>query len=100
MKTYYEYTSEMAQKPSYMVEQPESRPYQFCSRVEHDDSLSDEKILEMIFDECNHGSGKENPQFVASKIPSLSVGDTVTIDLGGNRRSYKCDSYGWSPIVV
>jgi hypothetical protein len=96
MKTYYEYTSEFAL--SSRLNRPDGA-YLFFSYICHDESLSDEKILEMIFAECNHGSGKENPQFVAAKIPSLSVGDTVTIGFGENPRSYKCDSFGWSSIA-
>lgn len=69
----------------------------FSASFDHNDSYSDEMILETIFSMCNYGSRKEHDDFLKSAMPSLSVGDTVV--LFDPLRTYSCKSVGWEQIA-
>jgi hypothetical protein len=90
IETLYTYTSEGAFRA-------ERSNHTFSSYIKHESVATDEQILELIFAACNHGSGKEDPLFQKSNVPSLSVGDAVA--LGCPVRLYRCNAFGWSEIL-
>ena len=56
------------------------------------DSLKcDSEVLEDIFAEWNHGSGRESSRFLDENVRSLSVGDYVSVD----GLWYRCEGIGW-----
>ena len=95
MQTYVEYTSEATKNPEWRLRVPDGAN-SFGFFVEHEKDAADEEILEIMFAACNHGSGKENPHFLATRIPSLSVGDVVRIGLKNEKRFYRCLPFGWA----
>jgi hypothetical protein len=74
----------------------------FVSLIEHAPDDSDDDILDRIFAACNRGSGEEDPQFACAPIPSLSVGDKVTIvtehEGGYVVKAYACAPIGWRSL--
>lgn len=54
-----------------------------------------ETLLEQVFAEWNHGSGKECDLFKSGKTRSLSVNDIVCI----NGNYYQCKSSGWRNVT-
>jgi len=58
--------------------------------------MSTADILERVFAEWNHGSGRECEMFINSKKRSLSVGDVVCV----NGRYHMCKSFGWKEITA
>ena len=75
------------------------KPDTFRSEVNHIEYPVDddyEHVLEMIYSACNRGSGKEDPNFCKSGVPSLSVGDHV--HLINENVTYRCDHCGWSQL--
>ena len=52
------------------------------------------KLLERIFKEWNHGSGKECKLFIDNRVNSLSVNDIVIL----NDKNYLCLEAGWEVI--
>ena len=88
IETLYTYTSEGAMKAG-------RSKHTFSTYIKHEAVATDEQILELIFAACNRGSGKENPLFERSKVPSLSVGDVVALGYPPVRL-YRCESTGWS----
>lgn len=83
MKTHYEYKTKG----------PRGQELVFESFIETEDDYTTEDILESIFSACNAGSRREDPKFLEARMPSLSVGDTVTIN---GKRTYRCECCGWS----
>lgn len=53
------------------------------------------EILENAFAAFNGGSGREHPEFLASRARSLSVNDLVMIEGAW----YQCASFGWTPLT-
>jgi hypothetical protein len=53
-------------------------------------------ILEMVFAQWNHGSGRESEMFVKSQKRSLSVNDIVCV----NGRYWQCASFGWDEVTA
>lgn len=53
------------------------------------------EILENAFAAFNCGSGREHPQFLASRMRSLAVNDLVQIDGAW----YQCKMVGWEAIA-
>lgn len=51
-------------------------------------------LLETMFEWCNHGSGKEHPDFINAKVRSMCPGDFVQIDSDW----YQCLSIGWRSV--
>lgn len=74
----------------------------FVSLIECSDTDSYADILERIFAACNRGSGKEDPHFVDARIPSLSVGDKVTLVMENDgeyeQRTFVCEPLGWRSL--
>ena len=97
MRTFFEYTSRTAQDPRYKMDRPNCCDC-YSSFVEHDERCSEEEVLEFIFGICNHGSPFETSQFAVTRIPSLSVGDTVKLGQGHSARVYLCNSFGWTAL--
>ena len=62
--------------------------------IQSDESV--ERILEIVFDEWNHGSGVESKTFLLSKKRSLSVNDIVCV----NGVYFQCASMGWTPVDI
>lgn len=58
-------------------------------------NASDEDVLEDVFARFNHGSGLEDPIFLAQKVRSLSVHDLVRVD----DKWYQCESVGWKLVT-
>ena len=52
-------------------------------------------LLEMVFDQWNHGSSNECELFRNSNIRSLSVNDIVCV----NGTYYQCASFGWNEVT-
>jgi hypothetical protein len=52
------------------------------------------EVLEIVFANWNNGSGSECPEFLASKVRSLSVGDYVAVD----GQWHRCEGIGWSEV--
>jgi hypothetical protein len=97
MQTYVEYTSEATKNPEWRLRVPDGAN-SFFFFIEHDEDASDEAILEKMFALCNHGSGKEHPHFLVTRIPSLSVNDVAQIGKGNEKRFYRCMPFGWEKI--
>lgn len=72
------------------------KPRTFASSIVHEDDFTNEDILESIFSACNRGSRREDPLFLESRIPSLSVGDQVV--LVDKKLRYECKSVGWQRV--
>jgi hypothetical protein len=53
------------------------------------------EVLENTFAAFNHGSGQECPEFLESKMRSLSVNDLVRI----GTTWYQCESVGWKEVT-
>jgi hypothetical protein len=53
------------------------------------------EVLENTFAAFNHGSGRECPEFLESKMRSLSVNDLVRI----GTTWYQCESIGWKEVT-
>ena len=98
MQTYVEYTSEATKNPQWRVKVPDG-VNSFGFFVEHEKDASDETILEIMFAACNHGSMKEHPQFLVTRIPSLSVNDIVQIGTKNEKRFYRCMPCGWESVA-
>jgi hypothetical protein len=71
-------------------------PTTYSSRVQHEEGLEPNQILELIFAACNRGSGSEDPIFLKTHIPSISINDVVT--LVDTSKSYVCDFSGWEEL--
>ena len=52
------------------------------------------EVLEIVFANWNNGSGSECPEFLASEVRSLSVGDYVSVD----GQWHRCEGIGWSEV--
>lgn len=63
--------------------------------VETQDTDDNHAILEQIFAEWNHGSGKESEVFIKAKKRSLSVNDIVCV----NGTYYQCAGFGWDTVT-
>jgi len=57
--------------------------------------MSTADILERVFAEWNHGSGRECEMFINSKKRSLSVNDIVCV----NGTYFQCASFGWNEVT-
>jgi hypothetical protein len=52
------------------------------------------EVLEIVFAQCNHGSGQECPMFLQENLRSLSVNDCVAVD----DQYFQCKSVGWEEV--
>jgi len=59
------------------------------------DNCSQKELLEKIFEQFNHGSGKECDFFLGNHMRSLSVHDFVKVD----GQWFQCASIGWNPVT-
>ena len=100
MQTLFEYQSTIAATPEYRIARPNGC-VSFMASVEHDEDETDDFLLEKIFSLCNRGSRHEHPQFEATPMPSLSVGDYVKLGCRKHDivRLYRCEAYGWTKIT-
>lgn len=96
-KTFVEYTTHFSKMPEYRFYMPDRADSVFLI-LEHEEGATDEFLLEEMFALCNHGSGREHPQFLAAKMPSLSVSDIVSLGQKEEKRTYVCTSFGWKRV--
>jgi hypothetical protein len=57
-----------------------------------------EEALEIVFRQMNRVDGTEYISRANLKVPSLSVGDTVSIRSSQGRRYFVCEGTGWAEI--